>query len=50
MVLEWKRLSAEWDWRIGIRMEPQRTTVIRGEVEKEDLVKKSGKLPKRKKQ
>lgn len=50
MMLEWKRSSEEWDWRKEIRMEPQGTTVVSGEVEKEDLLKKSGKLPKRKEQ
>lgn len=41
-------------WRVGLenrnKNEPQGTTVVSGEVEKEDLVKKSGKHPKRKEQ
>lgn len=49
-MVEWKRSSEEWDWRKEIRMEPQGTTIIRREVEKENLVKKSGKQPKRKEQ
>lgn len=44
MVLEWK-ISEEWDWRRGKRMEFQGGS---RDVEKEELVKQSEALPERK--